>query len=71
MKKISGVFAANDPDSLVAFLRRLPGVTVHESPNHERIIARSPSLGSWEVNDVDGAPPTEPQPPGPENSQYQ
>ena len=70
-KKISGVFAANDPDSLVAFLRRLPGVTVHESATHERIIERSSAGPSWDVKDIDNTPPAEPQPAGPQSPEHQ
>jgi transmembrane sensor len=40
---ISGVFATDDPESFIAFLRTLDGVTVETTPTRIRVLAGTPA----------------------------
>jgi transmembrane sensor len=40
---ISGVFATDDPETFIAFLRTLDGVSVETTPTRIRVLARTPS----------------------------
>jgi transmembrane sensor len=39
-QEITGVFEANDPDSFLTFLSRLPGVTIERSADHSRFVVK-------------------------------